>query len=66
MQMCLKILTDPKLLRSVNGVLKILADQGRRIYQKSLEGSSRITKEAKLKDEKKLIITQPDETIVFR
>lgn len=64
--MCLKILTDPKLLRSVNGVLKILADQGRRIYQKSLEGSSRITKEAKLKDEKKLIITQPDETIVFR
>lgn len=66
MQMCLKILTDAKLLSSVNGVLKILADQGRRIYQKSLAGSSRIMKEAKAKDEKKLIITQPDETIVFR
>ena len=26
MQMCLRILTDPKLLSSVNGVLKILAD----------------------------------------
>lgn len=64
--MCLKILTDAKLLSSVNGVLKILADQGRRIYQKSLAGSSRILKEAKAKDEKKLIITQPDETIVFR
>ena len=26
MQMCLKILTNPKLLKSVSGVLKILAD----------------------------------------
>lgn len=49
--MCLKILTNPNLLRSVNGVLKILADQGRRIYQKSLEGSSRILKDQKDKDE---------------
>ena len=48
--MCLKILTNPKLLKSVNGVLKILADQGRRIYQKSLEGSSKLMKDAKDKD----------------
>jgi len=64
--MCLKILTNPKLLKSVNGVLKILADQGRRIYQKSLEGNSRLHKEPADKDEEKLIITQPDETIIFR
>jgi len=55
--MCLKILTNPKLLKSVNGVLKILADQGRRIYQKSLEGNSRLHKEPADKDEEKLIIT---------
>ena len=32
MQLCLKILTTPSLLKSVSGVQKILADQGKRIF----------------------------------
>ena len=43
MQVCLKILTNPQLLKSVNGVLKVLADQGKRIYQSCLlSGNSRL------------------------
>lgn len=37
MQLCLKILTTPALLKSISGVQKILADQGKRIFQKFLE-----------------------------
>ena len=65
MQVCLKILTSPaSMLKSVNGVMKILSDQGRRIFQKSLEGNSRLYKEQK--EEQQLIVTQPDEQIVYR
>lgn len=32
MQLCLKILTTPSLLKSVSGVQKILSDQGKRIF----------------------------------
>jgi hypothetical protein len=32
MQLCLKILTSPQLLKSVNGVQKILSDQGKKIF----------------------------------
>ena len=52
------------MLKSVNGVMKILSDQGRRIFQKSLEGNSRLYKEQK--EEQQLIVTQPDEQIVYR
>jgi coatomer subunit beta len=65
MQLCLKILTTPSLLKSVSGVQKILADQGKRIFQKFLEGHSRLLKE-KQETSDQLVITQPDERIVFR
>lgn len=56
MHLCLKILTNPKLLKSVSGVQKILADQGKKIFQKFLEGNSRLIKEQR-EAEDKLIVT---------
>jgi len=65
MQLCLKILTTPSLLKSVLGVQKILSDQGKRIFQKFLEGHSRLLRDNhEVTDQ--VIITQPDEKIVFR
>lgn len=62
MQVCLKILTSPaSMLKSMNGVLKILADMGKRIFKKSLEGNSRLFKDEKADEKNKLIVTQPDE-----
>ena len=67
MQVCLKILTSPaSMLKSMNGVLKILADMGKKIFKKSLEGNSRLFKDEKADEKQKVIVTQPDETIVFR
>lgn len=70
MQLCLKILTSPKLLDSLSSVQKILADQGRKVFNKFLEGNSRLFNESEQQREKlrqqQLIITQPDEQIVFR
>lgn len=65
MQLCLKILTNPKLLKSVNGVQKILAEQGKKIFQKFLESHSRLIKDPS-QGKKELMITQPDETLSFR
>ncbi len=65
MQVCLKILTSPQLLKSVSSVQKILADQGQKIFNKFLESNSRLIREKKA-DSDKLVITQPDEAIVFR
>lgn len=67
MQLCLKILTTPSLLKSLSGVQKILADQGKRIFQKFLESHSRLLKDNDAQEQSdQLIITQPDERIVFR
>jgi coatomer subunit beta len=68
LQLCLKILTTPKLLKSTTGVQKVLADQGKRIFQKFLESNSRLLNEkSNDKDQKEqLIITQPDEAVQFR
>lgn len=66
MQVCLKILTTPSLLKSVSGVQKILADQGKRIFQKFLENNSRLLRDKKETQEETIVITQPDEIIVFR
>ena len=66
MQLCLKILTTPGLLKSISGVQKILSDQGKRIFQKFLETNSRLLKDQKNQEADQLIITQPDESIIFR
>jgi coatomer subunit beta len=66
MQVCLKILTTPKLLASLSGVQKILSEQGKRIFQKFLESNSRLLKDKQDKTEDQIVITQPDETIQFR
>ena len=58
MQLCLKILTNPKLLKSTNGIQKILADQSKKIYQKFLESNSRLIKSNDPnKDDNQLLIT---------
>jgi hypothetical protein len=43
-----------------------LADQGKRIFQKFLDGNSKLLKEKVNPDASRINITQPDETIVFR
>ena len=58
MQLCLKILTNPNLLKSTNGIQKILADQSKKIYQKFLESNSRLIKSNDPnKDDNQLLIT---------
>lgn len=55
------------MLKSISSVQKILADQGKRIFKKFLEGNSKLIKdENKDKDKEQIIITQPDEQILFR
>lgn len=56
LQLCLKILTTPSLLKSVSGIQKILSDQGKKIFQKFLESHSRVNKEKKSED-KNVIFT---------
>ena len=52
----------------MSGVQKILADQGKRIFQKFLESNSRLLKDkdGEKDSEQQIMITQPDEQIAFR
>ena len=66
MQLCLKLLTSPKLVKNVSSVTKILSDQGKKIFSKFLESNSRLKRDEKKDMKEQLIITQRDEQIVFR
>lgn len=67
LQLCLKILTSPQLLKSVSSIQKLLAEQGRLIFLKSLETNSKLLKKNKVDDDQdRIMITQPDEPIKFR
>jgi len=57
LQLCLKILTTPGLLKSVGGIQRILADQGKRIFQKFLEGNSRLPHDVARKEGPEVHVT---------
>jgi len=71
MQLCLKILTQPQSLKSLSVVQKVLIEQGRAIFAKFLESHSKLLpsnalKEMKKQQEESLLVTQPDEKVVYR
>lgn len=65
MQLCLKVLTKPDGLKQIAIVQKMLMDEGRAIFSKFLQMNSKLNLNAKKGDEE-LLLTQPDEKIVFR
>lgn len=69
MQLCLRILSNPNALQSLSTIENVLVEQGKRIFAKFLETNSKLahhgSKKAK-KGEESLLITQPDEMVVFR
>lgn len=67
LQLCLKILTSPQLLKSVSSIQKLLSEQGKVIFNKSLQANSKLVKKDKAEEEQeRILITQPDEPIRFR
>jgi len=64
MQVCLRILSNPHGLQALSSVETVLVEQGRKIFAKFLEGHSRQT--VATKKTETLLITQPDEGLVFR
>jgi len=67
MQLCLRILTNPSGLSSLSAIEKVLVDQGKLVFAKFLENNSRLgAKKGGKKDKEKLLVTQPDEMVVFR
>lgn len=70
MQLCLRILSNPHGLQSLSSVESVLVEQGKKVFAKFLESHSKLTfasgsKRGK-KGEETLLITQPDEMVVFR
>jgi len=64
MQLCLKLLTNPKLVASNSTVFKILAEMGKKIYKQFLNSNQKQEDEHELrrqKEQEQLLITQPDE-----
>jgi len=72
MQVCLRILSNPHGLQSLSSVESVLVDQGKKVFAKFLENHSKLglagssSKKAGGKKQESLIITQPDEMVVFR
>ena len=70
MQVCLRILSNPHGLQGLSSIESILIDQGKKVFAKFLETHSNLTplsgKKGKKAGEESLLITQPDEGIVFR
>ena len=71
MQLCLKILTNLKGLKELSAVQKILVDQGKAVFAKFLETHSKLVPSNSLREKQRLeqegmMITQPDESIVYR
>jgi inhibitor of KinA sporulation pathway (predicted exonuclease) len=64
MQLCLRLLTKPDGLKELTKVQQILVNEGKIIFAKFLQINSKLTKFNK--NEKEIIVTQPDEKIVFR
>jgi coatomer subunit beta len=61
------LLSNPKQLASLSSIEKLLAVQGKQIFSKFLEKHSRLIQSAKSSKEKsELLITQPDELVVYR
>eukprot|EP00347_Sterkiella_histriomuscorum_P009140 403342367 len=69
MQLCLRVLSNPNGLSSLSAIENLLVDLGKRVFAKFLETHSKLTgigaKKTK-KGEESLLITQPDEMVVFR
>jgi len=71
MQLCLKILTQLKGLKELTAIQKILVDQGKAVFAKFLETHSKlvpsnIIREKQRLEQESMMITQPDESIVYR
>ena len=66
MQLCLRILSNPHGLQSLSSVESVLVDQGKKVFAKFLESHSKLTTVKKGGKDETLLITQPDEMIVFR
>lgn len=71
MQLCLKILTNLKNLKELTAVQKVLVDQGRAVFAKFLETHSKLLPSNSIREKQRLeqesmMITQPDESIVYR
>jgi len=71
MQVCVKMLTNPQSLKNLTAVQKILTEQGRSIFSKFLESHSKLLpsnlmQEKKRKEQEAMMVTQPDEMVVFR
>lgn len=64
MQLCLRVLTKPEGLKELNKVQSILVNEGKLIFAKFLQINSQLTKFSK--NDKEVIVTQPDEKIIFR
>ena len=71
MQLCLRILSNPHGLQSLSSVESVLVEQGKRVFAKFLESHSKLatasgSKKGKRPGEESLLVTQPDEMVVFR
>ena len=71
MQLCLKILTQLKSLKELSAVQKVLVAEGKAVFSKFLQTHSKLMPSNLLKEKQKLeqegmMVTQPDESIVYR
>ena len=71
MKICLKILTQSKELKQLSDVQNVLVEFGRTIFAEFLKSHSKLlpsqqARKKQLDDQANLMITQPDEKIVFR
>jgi len=64
MQLCLRILTNKDGMKQMDLVQKVLIDEGKAIFKKFLSLNSLLHTKVRREDE--LLVTQPDEKIVFR
>lgn len=74
MQLCLRVLSNPHGLQSLTSVETVLVDQGKKVFAKFLESHSKLAqihgaatlRKNGRRGEEALLITQPDEGLVFR
>jgi coatomer subunit beta len=64
MQLCLRILTQKDGMKQTSLVEKVLIEEGKAIFKKFLSINSNM--QARVKRDDDLLVTQPDEKIVFR
>lgn len=71
MQLCLRILSNPHGLQSLSSIESVLVEQGKKVFARFLESHSKlapagVSKRGAGKKAETLLVTQPDEVIVFR